>query len=336
MKISTETIELRLRHTFTIARSSRTHVPVVILTIEHGGLCGYGEASPSTRYGETPETVLSFLSTLERGLPADPGDLPGSFPASAEGNRSAVAAIDIAVHDLAAKSRNLPVWRMLGLPEPVPRPTSLTIGIDTPEVMRQKVREAASFRVLKVKAGIEDDIRLIELIRKSTDKPIRVDANEGWKSREVALEKVRALAELGVEFIEQPMPSSCLGDIAWLREKVDVPFIADESLRTAEDIPALRDAFDGINIKLMKCGGLGPACALIDAAHKASMKVMLGCMIETSVGISAAAQLLGTAEYVDLDGNLLISNDPFTGAVADSGMLYASSGSGIGVARRPA
>ncbi len=334
MNIAAETLDLHLRHTFTISRSSRSLVPVVLVTLSHQGVQGVGEASPSTRYGETPESVLSFLRNLRFPQEPEVGTILDAVSRDAEGNRSAQAAIDIALHDWSGRMLGTPVWQLLGLPAPVVRPTSLTIGIDKPEIMRQKVGEASAFRVLKVKVGTENDLLLVEAVRRVTDTPLRVDANEGWKSKELALEKIRALEGMGIEFIEQPMPAACLRDMAWLRERVNIPFIADESLRTVEDFPQLREAFDGINIKLMKCGGLRPARALIDAARGASMKVMLGCMIETSVGISAAAQLLGAADYVDLDGNLLITNDPYDGAAAIDGLLHPPTGPGIGVRPR--
>jgi L-alanine-DL-glutamate epimerase-like enolase superfamily enzyme len=332
-----EHIDLRLRHTFTISRSSRVVEPTFLVTFEHDGISGYGEASPSPRYGETPATVAAFFERLDMTQFSDPFALDrilGSVAQIAPGNGSAKAAIDIALHDWIGKKLNRPLWKMWGCDAAATPLTSFTIGLDTPEKMVEKVREAEEYPVLKVKVGVGNEREIIAMLRRHTKKVIRVDANEGWKSREDALETILWLEDQGVEFVEQPMPADRLSDIAWLRERVHIPLIADESLRTAADIPALKEAFDGINIKLMKCGGLREATRMIHTARAMSMKIMLGCMIESSVGISAAAQLSPLVDYADLDGNLLIANDPFDGVGVAGGRLRLSDLPGIGVRKR--
>jgi L-alanine-DL-glutamate epimerase-like enolase superfamily enzyme len=212
--------------------------------------------------------------------------------------------------------------------------TTMSIGIDTPEVIRQKIAEAADFPVLKIKVGRDDDAQILDSVRRVTDKPLRVDANEGWKTKEVALEKIRWLRGLGVELIEQPLPSVMLEETRWLRERVDLPIIADEAVKTAADIPALAECYDGINIKLMKAGGVQEALNMIRMARALGLKVMLGCMVETSVAIAAAAHLSPLADFADLDGNLLISNDPFRGPQVVKGKLILPDRPGLGVEAR--
>lgn len=228
-----------------------------------------------------------------------------------------------------------PLYRMLGL-DPAKAPvTTFSIGIDTPEVIRQKVEEAKDFPVLKIKVGRENDAEILAAVRDATDKPLRVDANEGWKDKQQALDKIQWLAGQGVELIEQPLPSSMIEETAWLKERVEIPIVADEAVKTAGDIPRLAGAYDGINIKLMKSGGLQEAIRMIHVARAFDMKIMLGCMIESSVGISAAAQISPLVDWADLDGNLLISNDPFSGVGVRQGRLLLNDRPGLGVSERP-
>lgn len=329
-----EHIELRLRHTFTITRGSRDVAKNVIVRIDHDGITGIGEAAPSGRYDESPESVAAFLSKIDLSRFRDPFGLEEILrylDTLGQGNFSAKAAVDIALHDWIGKRLGIPLWRYWGLDDRRTPVTSLTIGIDTPETIQQKVLEASSYPILKVKLGTANDREIMATIRSNTKATIRVDANEGWRSREEALEKILWLESQGVEFVEQPMPASCLEDIAWLRGKVSLPLVADESISTIADIYKVKDAFDGINIKLMKCGGLREALKMIHAAKAAGMKVMLGCMIESSVGISAAAQLTPLADYADLDGNVLIVNDPFDGVRNDHGKLVLMDRPGLGL-----
>ncbi len=330
-------VDLSLTHTFTIARGSRDSVPCVIVEFEHEGIIGYGEASPSARYGETPETVSRFLQTVELQRFPDPMQLDkilGYVNGLAEGNFAAKAAIDIALHDWVGKKLSVPLWKLWGLNKDRAPVTSFTIGIDSIDMIEQKVAEATYYPILKVKVGVPQDEEIIRTIRKFTDKVIRVDANEGWSSKEEALEKIRWLEGQGVEFVEQPLPAHDLEGTAWLRERVNIPIIADENVSSSADIAKLQYVFDGVNIKLMKCGGLREAMRIIYAAKVLSMKIMLGCMIESSVAISAAAQLSPLVDYADLDGNVLISNDPFVGVRLNDGKLVLEDLPGLGVVKK--
>lgn len=334
MKITYRHIDLRLRHTFRISRSARDVEPCIILELEHDGIVGFGEAAPSDRYGETSETVDAFLKTVRLDRFDDPFQLEEivSFTSAlAPGNASAKTAIDIAVHDWIGKKLGIPLWKLWGLNKDKTPLTSFTIGIDSRDGIEKKVREADSFPILKVKVGVPGDEDIIKTIRSLTDKPMRVDANEGWKSKEEALHKILWLEEQGIEFIEQPLPAADLEGTAWLRERVHVPIIADENVTGLFTLPSLQGVFDGINIKLMKCGGLREAMQMIHTAKTMKMKVMLGCMIESSVAISAAAQLSPLVEYADLDGNLLILNDPFRGVSVKKGKLILNDLPGLGV-----
>ena len=226
------------------------------------------------------------------------------------GEPAAEAAIDMALRDLAGKRLGAPLWELLGIdPRPTP-PTSFTIGLDTPEVVARKVREAGDFEILKIKLGSDEDRAVLEAVRDVTDRPVRVDANEGWTLEE-ARERLEWLAGMGVELVEQPLPADQLDESRELRRLSPLPIVADESVHRAADIPRLAEAFDGINIKLMKCGGLGEALRMIHVARAHGMKVMLGCMIESSLAVTAAAHLSPLVDWADLDGNLLVTNDPF-------------------------
>jgi L-alanine-DL-glutamate epimerase-like enolase superfamily enzyme len=309
----------------------------VIVELEHDGIIGYGEAAPSERYGETTETVMKFLGNINLQQFDEPFQLDEILSyvnGLTEGNTSAKAAIDIALHDWLGKKLGLPIWKLWGLNKEKTPLTSFTIGIDLLDVIEKKVKEAEPYPILKVKVGVPNDEEIIKTIRKVTNKVIRVDANEGWKDRVQARDKILWLEEQGVEFIEQPMPANQLDDTAWLREQVHIPIVADENVVSLHDIPKLYGAFDGINIKLMKCTGLREAMRMIHTAKAANMKVMLGCMIESSVAISAAAQLSPMVDYADLDGNILISNDPFTGVKVLDGKLVLNDLPGLGVIRQ--
>lgn len=337
MKLSFSQFDLKLKHTFTISRSSRDIESVVIVELEHEGIVGYGESSPSRRYGENVETVLAFLSRINLSRFEDPFQLVSIMEyldTVAEGNVAAKAAIDIALHDWLGKKVNLPLFKYWGLEKQKTPVTSFTIGIDKPEVIERKVREAEEYPILKIKLGLDNDKEILDTVRKVTDKRLRVDANEGWKSKELALEKIKWLESEGVELIEQPMPAADLEGTAWLRERTTIPIIADENCLRLHDIPPLREVFDGINIKLMKCAGLREATRMIHTARACNLKVMLGCMIESSIGISAAAQLSPLIDYADLDGHVLTTNDPFDGVTIVDGKLILPDRPGIGAIRR--
>lgn len=337
MRITLNRFDLRLKHTFAIARGARDVSPVVILELEHEGIVGYGEAAPSSRYGETVDSVGAFLSIIDLSRFADPFQLESILDyvdSLSQGDTAAKAAIDLALHDWIGKKLGIPLHKYWGLDGRKTPLTSFTIGIDTPKVIENKVREAEAYPILKVKLGGENDEEIIRTIRKITKKTLRVDANEGWKKREQAVEKIRWLEQEGVEFVEQPMPASDLEGTAWVRERVNIPLIADENSLRLRDVPRLQGVFNGINIKLMKCAGLREALRMVNAARACNLKVMIGCMIESSIAISAAAQLSPMIDYADLDGNVLITNDPFDGVRSLDGTLTLSDRPGIGVVRR--
>ncbi|MGC8653328.1 MAG: dipeptide epimerase [Candidatus Kryptoniota bacterium] len=334
MKLDYWKYNLKLKHTFTISRSSRTEVPVILVKFEKDGIIAYGESSPNARYNETPESVIAFLEKIDVNKLSDPfkiEDINEYLDSISPGNQSAKAAVDIALHDWIGKKLGIPLYRFFGAnKEKVPLST-FTIGIDTIDIIKQKVKEAAAYPILKIKVGLSNDEEIIRAVRSVTDRPLRVDANEGWKSKEEALEKINWLASQNVQFIEQPMPASQIEDIRWLHERVKIPIIADESIESLYDIATVATAYDGINIKLQKNGGLLKARKLIYAARAHRMKIMLGCMIETSVGITAATQLSPLVDWNDLDGNVLTSNDPFRGAINENGKLVLNDNPGLGV-----
>jgi L-Ala-D/L-Glu epimerase len=336
MKITSYRYDLRLKHTFTTSRGGRDISPVIILELEHDGVVGYGESAPIARYGESVDTVAEFLSKLDLSRFGDPFQLEAilaAVDASADGNSAAKAGIDLALHDWIGKKLGVPLHRYWGLDKATTPTTSFTIGIDAPEIIEQKVREAERYPILKIKLGGDHDEEIIRTIRNVTRKTLRVDANEGWKRKETAVERIKWLEQEGVEFIEQPMPAGDLAGTAWVRERVHLPLIADENCLRLHNVPKLQGIFDGINIKLMKCTGLREALKMVSTARACGMKVMTGCMIESSVAISAAAQFSPLVDYADLDGNALITNDPFDGVRSLDGTIVLNDRPGIGVTK---
>ncbi len=334
MELRYRPTDLILRHPFTISRSSRTVVPVVTAEFEKDGIIGYGEASPNSRYGETVSSVKSFLSKVDLSRLPDlfkPEQVSDYLDSISSHDPSAKAAVDIAVHDWIGKRLGIPLYEYLGLEKPVRTVSSFTIGIDAPDVVMRKVTEANDYPILKIKVGLPNDEEIIQAVRAVTNKPLRVDANEGWKSKEEALEKVNWLATQNVELVEQPMPADHIEDIRWLRERVNVPIIADEALRSIRDLDEIAAAYDGVNVKVQKVGGLLRARQIMKLAKERKLKVMIGCMIESSVGVTAAAHLAPLADWVDLDGNMLISNDPFVGAENKEGQIFLNDRPGLGV-----
>lgn len=328
--------ELQLRHAFNLAKYSRTTTPDVQVEIKIDGITGYGEASMPPYLGESVESVTGFLSRLDLGQFNDPfriEEIHEYMDSVAPGNNAAKAAVDIALHDLTGKIMGQPWYKIWGLDAAKAPATSFTIGIDTPEVVRVKVAEAAPYKVLKVKMGLDNDKELVEIIRDCRPEvPICVDANQGWTDREKALDMCHWLAERGCLFVEQPMAKENIDDAAWLTERSPLPIIADEAVKRLGDVASLKGAYDGINIKLMKSCGMHEAYQMATLARALGMKVMLGCMTETSCAVSAAAQLAPLAEYADLDGNLLISNDRFDGMkIVDGKITLPKDVPGIGV-----
>lgn len=330
--------DLILRHTFTIANSSRTTTPVVLTEIEYDGIKGYGEASLPPYLGETQQSVIAFLKKikLERFTnPFELEDILAYVDSIEEGNTAAKASVDIALHDLVGKLIGRPWYRLWGYsPEKAPD-TSFTIGIDNTNIIKDKVQEAVPhYNLLKVKLGTEKDKEIIEAIRSITDKPLVADANQGWKDKFYALDIIYWLKERNVKMIEQPVPKKALDDAAWITERSPLPVFADESFQRLPDVPRLKGAFSGVNIKLMKCTGMREARKIIDTARSVGMLVMIGCMTETSCAVSAASQLSPAVDWADLDGNLLITNDCFDGVKVVKGKLVLPDTPGIGVIRK--
>ncbi|MDP3071843.1 MAG: dipeptide epimerase [Opitutaceae bacterium] len=332
---------LELRHAFGIAAHTRTTTPATLVEIEHAGLTGYGEAAMPPYLGESQASAAAFCNRAAPLLAAvrDPFQLEEILPALdalAAGNTAAKAALDIALHDWVGKKLGAPWFRLWGLDAAKAPVTSFTIGIDTPEIVREKTREAAIYKIIKVKLGRspESDREMIEAIRSVTAAPITVDANQGWKNRDEALRMIEWLAGRGVVFIEQPMPKEQAEDTTWLRARSPLPLIADESCQRLADVARCADSFHGINIKLMKCTGLREAHTMIRLARALGLKVMLGCMTETSCAISAAAQLSPLVDWADLDGAVLIKNDCFDGATIVDGKITLPERPGIGVVKK--
>ena len=327
--------ELELTHTFTVASYSRKTTPDVQVEIEYEGITGYGEASMPPYLGQSVASVTAFLEKVDLSQFTDPfrlEDILTYVDSLSEGDSAAKAAVDIALHDLVGKLMGQPWYRIWGLDAAKAPSTTYTIGIDTADVVREKTLEAAGrFNILKVKVGLDSDEEMIRTIRSVTDVPLAVDANQGWKDRSKALDEIYWLASQGVVMVEQPLPIAQLDDTTWLTERSPLPIFADESIQRLKDIPSLAGAFSGINIKLMKCTGMREAWKMVSTARALGMKVMVGCMTETSCAVSAAAQLSPAVDFADLDGNLLISNDRFRGVQVVSGKLVLPDAPGIGV-----
>lgn len=329
--------ELKLRHVFTVATYSRTTTPDVQLEITYDGVTGYGEASMPQYLGQTVQSVTAFLQKVDLSQFNDPfqlEDILAYVDSLSPGDTAAKAAVDIALHDLVGKLLGAPWYKIWGLNKDKAPSTTFTIGIDTADVVKQKTRECANqFNILKVKLGRENDKEMIETIRSVTDLPIAVDINQGWKDKEKAIDEIFWLKEHGIVMVEQPMPKELRDDIAWLTEKSPLPIFADEAIQRLKDIKNVAGAYSGINIKLMKCTGMHEAWKMLNYARAIGMKVMVGCMTETSCAVSAAAQLSPAVDFADLDGNLLISNDRFKGMEVVKGKITLPDRPGIGVVK---
>ncbi len=335
LKLTWQAYDLQLKHAFNLSNSSRKTTPVVLTTLEYDGLIGYGEAALPPYLGESQASVMAFLEKVDLSGFSDPlqiEEILHYVDSIAANNTAAKASVDIALHDLVGKIIGRPWYQLWGLnPETIPN-TSFTIGIDTDEIVRQKVKEVeGQYNILKVKLGGKEDKRMVEAIRSVTDLPLSVDANQGWKDKHQALGMVNWLKEKGIVMIEQPMPKNNLDAIAWLTEESPLPIFADESVQRLEDVERIKGVFSGINIKLMKCTGMREAWKMRNLAQSLGMKVMIGCMTETSCGISAASQLAAGMDFADLDGALLIKNDAFKGAELINGKVKPLNLPGIGV-----
>lgn len=335
MKLSWERYELKLAHVFTVASYSRTTTPDIQVKIEYDGYTGYGEASMPPYLGQTYESVENFLAKVDLEQFSDPfqiDDILTYVDSLSEGDGAAKAAVDIALHDLVGQLIGLPWWKIWGLNAAKAPNTTFTIGIDTPEVVLEKTKECADkFNILKVKVGLDNDYEMIETIRKVTDLPIAVDANQGWKDKQKALDEIFWLKEHGIVMVEQPMPKEMLDETAWLKERSPLPLYADEAIQRLKDIPRIKGAYHGINIKLMKCTGMREAWKMANYARAEGMQVMVGCMTETSCAVTAAAQISPVVDFADLDGNLLIANDRFKGMVVEKGRITLSDVPGLGL-----
>lgn len=336
MNITTNIISLKSQYPFRIARRKepRTEVKSVVILIEHDGVVGMGEAQPSPYYyGETVERIQEVTAQASSILGNDPflledilAELNHTFPESP----AALAGIDIALHDLIGKLLGIPLYKFFGLnPEKTPR-TSFTLGIDTIPATLERLEAAKQYPILKIKVGLPGDLETIQAIREHTDAIIRVDANCGWNVDE-AIERINALEAYNIELVEQPIPAKNYAGLQKIREHTNIPIMADEDAITSADLPALIGCVDAINIKLMKCRGLREARRMIETAHILGMKVMLGCMGESSLSLTAAAHLSPLLDYADLDSNLQIVNDPFDGLKVRDGKIILPDQPGIGV-----
>lgn len=337
LRLHAEILTLQTRHPFIIARGTHHEIRTVQVTLRDGdGLEGWGEAAPQRYYGETPETVLAALGRYATALPEDPLDLETAernLVLTLAGNPSARAAVSMALHDLVGKRLGVPLYRLWGLDPAASPPSTFTIGIDTAERIRLKIREAAGYPILKIKLGSDRDHEILRTIRDETDRELRVDANCGWTVKQ-AIAMLPVLEEYGVTVLEQPLPPGDLDGLARVTTAAPMPVLADESCLTVADIPRLVGCVDGINIKLAKCGSLREALRMVAVARAHDMQVMIGCMVESSIGITAAAHITPLLDYVDLDGAALLAVDPFAGATIDGGVVRLPDGPGLGVVAR--
>ncbi len=340
MKLEYEVAELRTKYPFLIARGTHDINPVVWVRItDDDGNEGWGEANPSTYYAETAATVCAALDAYRRVVESTENpfaiqEIESACESDLGGNASARAAISAALYDLVGRRLGQPVYRLWGLdPAAAPR-TSFTIGIDTPDVIRERVREAAQYPILKIKVGTDRDEEILAAVRdEAPDKIVRVDANTAWSAKQ-AVRSIERLERFNIEFVEQPLPAHDIDGLRFVRERSSLPIIADESCITSTDIPRLAGAVDGVNIKLAKCGGLSEALRMIHVARAHNLKVMLGCMVESSLGIAAGAQLAPLLDYADLDGAALLDEDPFSGLDVSRGRIHLTAEPGLGVIRR--
>ncbi|MEO8031146.1 MAG: dipeptide epimerase [Gemmatimonadota bacterium] len=337
LRLDTEVLDLRTRHPFIIARGNTSDYRTVMVRLkDEDGVEGWGEAAPTSYYGETTETVLAALKAYGEVLPANPAlleEAEAAFELRLHRNPAARAALSAALHDLAGKRLGIPVYQMWGL-DPAKAPLStFTIGMDTAERIKLKVKEAEQYPVLKIKLGSDRDLEILKAIRDTTTKEIRVDANCGWTVKH-AIGMLPVLEEFGVTVLEQPLMPGNYDGLGQIRRAARIPLIADEDCETSGHIPALVGNVDGINIKLAKCGGLREALRMIAIARAHHMMVMVGCMIESSLAITAAAHFTPLVDIVDLDGAALLSSDPMVGATIERGQVKLPTGAGLGVSRR--
>jgi L-alanine-DL-glutamate epimerase-like enolase superfamily enzyme len=334
MQLTYQPYQLLLKHPFTIAKFSRTSTPLMLVQISHEGQTGYGEASMVPYMGESHQSASEFLNKLDISrfvYPFDYEAIVHYLDSIAPGNPAIKAAIDIALHDLDGKLQNQPCWKLLGS-DPAKMPvTSYTIGIDTKAVIIQKVKEAEGLKVIKVKLGRDSDKELIQTIRSHTDVPLYVDANQGWTDRKQSLDLIYWLKEQGVQLIEQPMLKTDIDGNAWLTEHSPIPIIGDEAVQRLADVQKAKGVYHGINIKLMKCAGMYEAQHMIKMAREMNLKILIGCMSETSCATLAAAALAPQCDWADLDGPLLTTNNPYQMPEMAAGKWILNNKPGLGL-----
>lgn len=333
-RMEVEQYQLKLKRPFTISRGTITHQDTIIVKLSSEGYTGYGEVTSNDHYNQSVESIkqgIQSANTLVQSLPrVSPSQFWKMLSAELSENYFAISAIDMAYQDLWAKKQNQTCRQLWEIPDKPNCKSSYTIAIDSIPTMIEKIQEEPDWPVYKIKLGIENDLEIVKELRKHSNSVFRVDANCGWDAKE-AVEKSKALADLGVEFIEQPLPADAEDkDKKFVFENSALPVFADESCVRKSDVAFCQPFFHGINIKLCKCGGLTPALAMIEKAKSLGMKTMVGCMIETSIGISAAAQLTPLLDYVDLDGSYLTSNDPALGVMVSGAGIQMSDSAGIG------
>ena len=333
-KIRYHSYKLNMQHVFRIARGARNSTPLILTAIQFEDVVGYGEGSMPPLYGETHESAMQFLSKVDLSHFKDPFDIDGIMAyvdGIAPGNTAVKASIDIALHDIAGKLRKLPCYELLGLPGVASVITAKTISIDTPEIIKTRTLEAKEFQFLKLKLGSDIDHEIVKAVREVSSQSLFVDANQGWKDKFKALDNIYWLKERGVIFVEQPMPVEMEEEMAWLKERSPLPIVGDEGIQRLKDVENADNFYHGINIKLVKSTGLNEGLKMARLAKKKGLKVMLGCMSETSCAISATFHLAALADWVDLDGNLGVTNDPYRGIETIKGKLINNDIPGIGL-----
>lgn len=334
MTISCKEFELELKHPFSIAKFTRTSTPLLLLKISHQEKIGYGEASMVPYMGESYQTAHAFLKQVDFTrftFPFNFAEINAYLDSLAPGNPAIKAAIDIALNDLNGQLLNKPCYEIFGAnPSKMPV-TSFTVGIDTPEVLRKKLEDAKDFKVIKVKLGRDNDREIIETIRSVTNVPLYVDANQGWKDRIKAIDLIYWLHQQGVVLIEQPMDKNDLDGNAWLTERSPIPLLADEAMQRLADMDQLKGAYHGINIKLMKSTGMYEGHQTILKARQLGMKVLIGCMSETSIATLAGAHLAPLCDWADLDGPFLTTNNPFEQPEFKDGKYVLGKEPGLGL-----
>ncbi|GAA4332384.1 dipeptide epimerase [Mucilaginibacter gynuensis] len=334
MQLTYQPYDLQLKHPFTIARFTRTSTPLMLVQLKHEGYIGYGEASMVPYMGESHESAAAFLNKVDVNrftYPFNFAEIITYLDSLATGNPAIKAAIDIALHDLDGKIKQQPCWQLLGS-DPAKMPvTSYTIGMDTPEIIRQKVKEAEGFKVIKVKLGRDADKELISTIRSVTDTPLYADANQGWTDRHQSLDLLHWLHEQGVQLVEQPMDKADIDGNAWLTERSPIPIIGDEAVQRLADVEKAYGVYHGINIKLMKSAGMYEAGLMIQKARELNLKILIGCMSETSCATLAAAALAPQCDWADLDGPFLTVNNPYRQPGFENGRWVLNSEPGLGI-----